>query len=88
MNQKRLLHLDWYPALNASWILRVLSVLHACKSPALKGTFSALGSRSGSGTHTRDLAFAVATKLTMVPLIVQRVDARLKDIETILQSDR
>jgi hypothetical protein len=87
MNQKRLLHLDWYPALNASWILRVLSVLHACKSPALKERFSRWDRDQGQGLTLGDLAFAVATKLTMVPLIVQRVDARLKDIETILQSD-
>ena len=88
MNQKRLLHLCWSHAPNASWILRVLSVLHACKSPALRERLSRWDRDQPQGLKLGDIAVAVATKLNMVSLIVQRVDARLKDIGEILRSDR
>jgi hypothetical protein len=88
MSQKRVLHLDWSPALDAHWILRVQSALQACKSPILRSRYSRWDQDPHRGLTLGGLAFAIGTKLTMVPLIVQRVDARLREIGKVLQSDR
>jgi hypothetical protein len=88
MAQKRILHLDWSPALNAFWIHRVLSALHACENQTLRARYARWDRDPRQGLTLGDLAFAVGTKLTMVPLIVRRVDARLNEIGKVLQSDR
>lgn len=87
MSETRVLHLDWSPGLNAFWIHRVLSALHACKSPILVERRSRWDRDPLEGLTLGDVAMAVGTKLTMVPLIIQRVDSRLKDIGKVLQAD-
>src|SRR5260370_27632226 len=88
MSQGRVLHLNWSPALNAFWIHRVLSALHNCKSPTLRERHSRWDRDPHQGLTLGDLAIAVGTKLTIVPLVVQRVDARLKGIGKVFESDR
>jgi hypothetical protein len=88
MSDKRILHLEWSPAPDALWINRVQSALHACKSPVLRARHSRWGQHPPQGLTLGDLAVAVATKLTMVALIVRRVDARLNEVSKALQSDR
>lgn len=84
----RILHLDWSPALNAFWIARVQSALLACRSATLRERYSRWDRDRHNGLTLGDLAVAVATKQTMVSLIVQRVNARLAEIGKVLKSDR
>jgi hypothetical protein len=88
MSDKPVLHLEWSPALNAFWINRVQSALQDCKSPTLRARYSRWGRDPRQGLTLGNLAVAVGTKLTIMPLIVRRVDARLNEIGKVLQSDR
>ncbi len=87
MSRERVLHLDWSPTLRAYWIHRILTTLHTCPNQTIRERTSRWDQAEPGKTKLSDLAIAVATKLTVVPLIVQRVEARLQAIETALQSD-
>ncbi len=88
VSDSRMLQLDWSPDLDAFWIARVQSALLGCRSPSLRERYSRWDRDPHDGLTLGDLAVAVATKQTMVSLIVQRVNARLAEIGKVLKSDR
>src|SRR5260221_2260932 len=58
------------------------------RTPTLRERHSRRNGDAQQGLTLGDLAIAVGTKLTIVPLVVQRVDARLKGIGKVFESDR
>lgn len=53
----------------------------------MRERLAAWGSEKLDGLTLGDLAIAVGTRLTMVPLVVRRVDDRLHGIGALLQSE-
>ncbi len=89
MKQANVLHFDCSFGLHeAFWTTRVLGALQSCKSQTLKTRHSQWDRRRYRGLTLGDLAVAVGTKLTMVHLVVRRVDDRLRQIDRKLRSDR
>ncbi len=84
---REVLHINWQPGLPAYWVHRVLGALQSCRGGVMRERLAAWGSEKRDGLTLGDLAIAVGTKLTMVPLVVRRADARLHRIGTLLQTD-
>jgi hypothetical protein len=88
MGQQRTLHFEWSRALGASWVERVLSTLQQCSSPILRKRLVRWGKDRNEELTLGERGIALQTKLTMVPLIVNRIDARMQEIGTLLRGDR
>ena len=82
-----MLHLDWTPGLSAYWIHRVLAAVQAHEDPIVRARLSDWGLSEGGKLSLGDLAIASATKRTMIPLIVARLDKHLKEITDLFRSE-